>query len=96
MATTITDEMCIESAVELAKCAEDKGLRKDYLLPTMDEWEVFPRQAVAVALKAIEQKVARIKLSKEQLYQKASDTIRRARMETQVLMEKGIITAYKE
>ncbi len=96
MATTITDEMCIESARELARCAEDKGLKEDYLLPTMDEWEVFPRQAVAVALKAIEQKVARIKLSKEQLYQKASDTIRRARMETQVLMEKGIIPAYKE
>jgi malate dehydrogenase (oxaloacetate-decarboxylating) len=96
MATTITDEMCIESARELARCAEDKGIKEDYLLPTMDEWEVFPRQAVAVALKAIEQKVARIKLSKEQLYQKASDTIRRARMETQVLMEKGIIPAYKE
>jgi malate dehydrogenase (oxaloacetate-decarboxylating) len=91
MAKTITDEMCIASALELAKCAEDKGLRDDYLLPTMDEWEVFPRQAVAVALKAIEQKVARITLSKEQLYQKASDIIRKSRQETQILMEKGLI-----
>jgi malate dehydrogenase (oxaloacetate-decarboxylating) len=66
------------------------------LIPTMDEWEVFPRQAVAVGLKAIEQKVARVKLSKEQLYQKASETIKRARMETQILMEKGLIPAYKE
>lgn len=96
MATTITDEMCIESAVELAKCAEDKGLRKDYLLPTMNEWEVFPRQAVAVALKAIEQKVARIKLPKEKLFEIASDKIRRARLETQVLMEKGLIPSYSE
>ncbi|MDI6754898.1 MAG: NADP-dependent malic enzyme [Thermodesulfobacteriota bacterium] len=96
MATTITDEMCIESAVELAKCAEDKGLRKDYLLPTMNEWEVFPRQAVAVALKAIEQKVARIILPKEKLFEIASDKIRRARMETQVLMEKGLIPSYSE
>jgi malate dehydrogenase (oxaloacetate-decarboxylating) len=88
--------MCIASAYELAKCAEDKGLKEDYLLPTMDEWEVFPRQAVAVALKAIEQKVARITLSREQLYQKASDIIRRSRQETQVLMEKGLIPAYKE
>jgi malate dehydrogenase (oxaloacetate-decarboxylating) len=95
MATTITDEMCIESAIELAKCAEDKGLSANKLLPTMDEWEVFPRQAVAVALKAIEQKVARVKLSKEKLFEIASDKIRRARMETQVLMEKGIIPAYK-
>jgi malate dehydrogenase (oxaloacetate-decarboxylating) len=96
MARTITDEMCIASALELAKCAEDKGLREDYILPTMDEWEVFPRQAVATALKAIEQGVARIKLSKEELFQKASETIRKARLETQVLMEKGIIPAYPE
>jgi len=95
-ASTITDEMCIASARELAKCAEDKGLREDYLLPTMDEWEVFPRQAVAVALKAIEQKVARITMSKDQLYKKASDTIRKSRQETQFLMEKGLIPAYKE
>ncbi len=91
MATTITDEMCIESAMALAKCAEDKGLRKDYLLPTMDERDVFPRQAVAVALKAIEQKVARIKLSKEQLFEKASTIIDRARKETEILMKSGLI-----
>ncbi|MGQ9693546.1 MAG: NAD(P)-dependent malic enzyme [Thermodesulfobacteriota bacterium] len=96
MARTITDEMCIASALELAKCAENKGLREDYILPTMDEWEVFPRQAVATALKAIEQGVARIKLSKEELLQKASETIRKARMETQVLMDKGIIPVYPE
>ena len=93
MARTITDEMCIAAALELAKCAEDKGLREDYLIPTMDEWEVFPRQAVAVATKAIEQKVARISLTKDQLYEKASDIIRRSREETQVLMEKGLIPA---
>jgi len=91
MARTITDEMCIASARELAKCAEDKGLREDYLLPTMDEREVFPRQAVAVALKAIEQKVARITLSKDQLFEKASAIINRAREETKVLMESGVI-----
>jgi malate dehydrogenase (oxaloacetate-decarboxylating) len=91
MAKTITDEMCIASARELAKCAEDKGLREDYLLPTMEEREVFPRQAVAVALKAIEQKVARITLSKEKLFEKASAIIERARQETKVLMESGVI-----
>ncbi len=96
MATTITDEMCIAAAYELAKCAEDKGLKEDYLIPTMDEWEVFPRQAVAVALKAIEQKVARITLSKEKLFEIASEKIRKARQETHVLMEKGLIPAYKE
>ena len=65
MARTITDEMCIAAAVELAKCAEDKGISETYLLPTMDEMEVFPREAVAVAKKAMEQGVARLKLSEK-------------------------------
>ena len=96
MARTITDEMCIAAAQELAKCAEDKGLREDYLLPTMDEWEVFPREAVAVAKKAIEQGVARLKFSEKELFQIAEGKIRRARDEVAILMEKGIIPAYEE
>ncbi len=95
MATTITDEMCIAAAYELAKVAEDKGLREDYILPTMDEREIFPREAVAVALKAIEQKVARVKMSKEQLFEKASTIIDRARKETQALMDSGLIPECK-
>ena len=90
-AKTITDEMCIAAAEELAKCAEDKGLRDDYIVPTMDEWEVFPREAVAVAIKAIEQGVARVSMTKEQLFDKASSIIKRAREETEVLMKEGLI-----
>jgi len=96
MATTITDEMCIAAAVELAKCAEDKGLREDHLLPTMDEWEVFPREAVAVAKKAMEQGVARLKIDEKELFRMAEMKIRRARDEVSILMEKGIIAPYKE
>jgi malate dehydrogenase (oxaloacetate-decarboxylating) len=96
MATTITDEMCIAAATELAQCAEDKGLREDHLLPTMDEWEVFPREAVAVAKKAMEQGVARLHLSEKELFQMAETKIRRARDEVGLLMEKGIIAPYKE
>ncbi|OPX93324.1 MAG: NAD-dependent malic enzyme [Syntrophorhabdus sp. PtaB.Bin006] len=96
MATTITDEMCIAAAYELAKCAEDKGLREDHLLPTMDEWEVFPREAVAVAKKAMEQGVARLTFSEKELFQMAETKIKRARDEVGLLMEKGIIAPYKE
>jgi malate dehydrogenase (oxaloacetate-decarboxylating) len=91
MATTITDEMCIEAARELAKVAEDKGLRDDYIIPSMDEWEVFPREAVAVGMKAMEQGHARRTMSREQLYDQAVSMIERARKETQLLMEKGFI-----
>ena len=90
-ATTITDEMCIAAARELAKCAEDKGINEDYLIPTMDEWEVYPRVAVAVGMKAIEQGVARIKLSKEDLFQKARTIIKRAHDATQLMMKEKFI-----
>lgn len=91
MATTITDEMCIAAATELAKVAEDKGLREDYLVPTMDEWEVFPREAVAVGQKAIEQGVARRTLSPEDAFKIAADIIKNAREEIQCLMKEGFI-----
>ncbi|MDH4123731.1 MAG: malate dehydrogenase, partial [Thermoplasmata archaeon] len=90
-AKTITDEMCVAAARELAKTAEDKGLSPEYIIPTMDEWEVFPREAVAVALKGIEQGVARIKPSKQELFQKAEGIIKRAREETKLLMKQGFI-----
>ncbi len=90
-ARTITDEMCIAAAYELAKTAEDRGISEDYLIPTMDDWEVFPREAVAVAMKAQEQGVARLKLREEELYERALTLIKRAREETQLLMKEGFI-----
>ena len=90
-AKTITDEMCIAAEYELAKTAQDKGLHDEYLIPTMDEWEVFPREATAVGMKAIEQGVARLNLSRDELYEQASRIIERSRRATQFLMDKGII-----
>jgi malate dehydrogenase (oxaloacetate-decarboxylating) len=95
-AYTITDEMCIAAAYELAKVAEDKGLSDDYIIPNMDQWEVFPREAVAVGMKAIEQEVARVTLTKEELYYKAESTISKARGEVKFMMEKGFIPLPKE
>ena len=96
MATTITDEMCIEAARELAKVAEDKGLREDYIVPNMDEWEVFPREAVAVGMKAIEQGHARRTMSRDKLYEQAVSIIEKSRKETKLLMEKGFIVTPPE
>jgi len=95
-AYAITDEMCIAASYEIAKCAEDKGIHEEYLLPTMEEWEVFPRVAVKVAMKAIEQGVARLNFSEEELFRMAEEKIRRSREEVDVLMERGIIKIYKE
>ena len=90
-ARTITDEMCIAAAEELARCAEEQGLSEERILPRMDEWEVFPREAAAVGMKAIEQGVARVVMTKEELLAKAAKLIQRAQKETTVLIETGVI-----
>jgi len=90
-ARTITDEMCIAAAYELAKCAEDRGIDEDNIAPTMAEWEVFVREAVTVGLKAIEQGVAREKVTREELTKRAETMIRNARETTALLMKEGYI-----
>jgi malate dehydrogenase (oxaloacetate-decarboxylating) len=90
-ATKITDEMCIEAAKELARVAEDNGLHEDYIIPNMDEWEVFPREAVAVGNKGIEQGVARIRTSEKERRAQAEKIIKKARDEVQMMMKKGFI-----
>jgi malate dehydrogenase (oxaloacetate-decarboxylating) len=90
-ATKITDEMCIEAAKELAKVAEDHGIHEEYIIPNMDQWEVFPREAVAVGTKGIEQGVARIKAPAEERFKLAESTIRKTREEIQLLMRENFI-----
>jgi malate dehydrogenase (oxaloacetate-decarboxylating) len=83
--------MCIAAAYELAKCAEDRGIDEDNISPTMAEWQVFIREAVAVGLKAIEQGVAREKVSAQELAKRAEAMIRNARETTALLMKEGYI-----
>lgn len=90
-AKTITDEMAIAAAYSIAKTAEKKGLREDYLVPSMDEWDVFINEAVAVGLKAIEQGIARKTLSEDEIRRNATELIGEAREQTRILMENGII-----
>ncbi|MBN1280884.1 MAG: NADP-dependent malic enzyme [Candidatus Thermoplasmatota archaeon] len=90
-AETITDEMCIAAALELAHTAEDHGLQDDYIVPTMDSWDVFPREAVAVGLQAINQGIARLKPSRQQLFEQATALIKKSRDITTNLMQEGFI-----
>ncbi len=90
-AKTVTDDMCIAAAQELAKFAEERGMHEEDILPRMEEWEVFPREAVACALKSIEQGVARVKPSKQELYERATAIIRNAKESAELLMKNGLI-----
>ena len=62
-ATCITDEMCIAAADAIASYAEEKGISEDYIIPKMEEREMYVREAVAVGMKAMEQGVAEKKMS---------------------------------
>src|SRR5947199_2627732 len=77
-AKTITDEMCIAAARELALVAEEKCLDEEHIVPTMDEIDVFAREAAAVGMKAIEQGLARVKKSRDELLEKSISLVRRA------------------
>ena len=92
-ARTITDEMAIAAANELAACAEEQGLGEECIVPRMDQWEVFPRVAVATAMRAQEQEIAALSKSREQLLREATAVISQARQATEVLVREGIIAS---
>ena len=95
-ARTITDEMCLAAAYELAKCAEERGIHEDNISPTMAEWEVFVREAVAVGMKAIEQGVARETPSRQELTRRVEKMIKESRETTDLLMSSGLIPPVPE
>jgi len=90
-ARTITEGMALAAAGELARFAEARGIREDDIIPRMDEWEVFPREAVATAMKAQEQGIARLSKTCEQVYDHAAKVIHDAREATQLLMKERYI-----
>jgi len=90
-AKMISDEMCIAAANELAKIAEEGGIDEERILPSMSDWEVFPREAAAVGAEAVRQGLARVKATKRELYERAKMIIGHARKSTDVLMRKGLI-----
>ena len=89
-ARTITDEMCFAAAEALADQIGDQ-LDEEHILPNMDNWEVFPREAAAVGVKAQEQGVARLQVSYDDLLDHARTIIKRSRDLTQMMMQEGFI-----
>ena len=95
-ASTITDEMAIAAAQELALCAEEQGLDDEHVVPTMDDWEVFVREAAAVGIRAQEQGVARLTLTRDELLRMARHTIGQAQDMTRFMMDKQLIPPMPE
>ncbi len=94
-ATTVTDNMCIAAAESLAKTAEKRGLRDDYIIPTMDDTEAYIEEAVACGLQAIKEGTARHHLSEDELRKSAKEKIEHSFNMAKLLMEKKVIPEYK-
>ena len=89
-ARTITDEMCFAAANALAGHI-GSNLSATQILPNMDDWEVFPREAAAVAVKAQEQGLARKTVTYEEEFKQATEIISRSRNLTKMMMKDGFI-----
>ncbi len=90
-ASRINPESMIAAAIELARCAEENGLSNDYIVPTMDEWRIYPRVAAAVADAISRQGYARAPLSYQEELEQATRIIARSRKIHKLLMDNEII-----
>lgn len=94
-ARTISDEMCFAAADALVAHV-GPSLAADRLLPTMEDWRVFPAIAAAVGLKAQEQGLAALSLSRQELEERAEFLIKRSQGITQMMMREGFIESAPE
>jgi malate dehydrogenase (oxaloacetate-decarboxylating) len=90
-ASTISQSMALAAANEIAQCAEDRGIHPGNILPRMEQPELAPRVAAAVAMKALEEGLARISKTKEEIYNDAMRMIKETRRALDVLMHEGVI-----
>jgi len=91
-ARKISDGMAIAAANELAAFARERGLREDAVLPTMQEWQVYPRIAAATAMAAQDEGLTDHRRSRESLLDEATAKIETARKQAEALVSSGVIT----
>ncbi len=87
----ITDGMAITCAHSIADYSEKKGIDPERIVVNMEDTDVFAVEAADVAMKAIEEGVARVKLDWATVHDLAAADIDQARRATKLLMERGLI-----
>jgi malate dehydrogenase (oxaloacetate-decarboxylating) len=89
-ATTISEGMALAAARELASTV-GPSLNEERIVPRMDEWEIYPRIAVATGMQAQAENVAKLLKSQDRLLEQATEMIRNARETTHTLMREAFI-----
>jgi len=95
-ARKITDNMAIVAAHSLANYAEKRGINPENIVPNMEESGVFPEEAADVAMQAIKDGVARVKMTREEAFVKAKADIDYSRSLTKSLTDNGFIQPPKQ
>lgn len=90
-AKKVTDNMAIAAAHSLAYYGEKRGITPENIVPNMNEAGVFPEEAADVAMQAIKDGVARVKITREEAFAKADADIKEARAMTQCLVDNNYI-----
>ena len=90
-AKTITDAMVIDAARELAAFAREKGINRNYIIPTMLQWEVYPRVAATVGQSAVKHGVSRKRLTRKESFTTAMEVIEHSRKIMHALRRSEII-----
>jgi malic enzyme len=89
--TAITDELVVAAAREIYNYTRETGLSRDRIVPTMMEWEVYPRVAAAVGEAAIRLGLARKHLSRSELLERARQGVGGVRRLMEVLLASGLL-----
>jgi malate dehydrogenase (oxaloacetate-decarboxylating) len=91
-ARKITDSMAIRCAYSIAGFSEKRGIDPDNIIATMEETDVFAHEAADVAVQAVQDGVARVQLSWDEVYQKAKADITASRSLVEDMKKLGYIT----
>ena len=61
------------------------------MIPTMEEWEVFPRGAAAIAYAGVQENLARVRKSKSEFLYTASEIIKNNRIIIEKMIDQNLI-----
>lgn len=90
-AKKISDGMAIRCAHSLADFAKARGISADNIVPNMNESDVFAVEAADVAEQAVKEGLARINLSRDEVYRLAKKDIDASRKLYEAMMDQGFI-----
>jgi len=90
-AKKITDSMAIAAAYSLADFARDQGIHPDRIVCTMEDTEVFAKEAADVAMQAIKDGVAREQKSWQEVFDEAYADIMSSRKMFELMEHTGLV-----